>query len=297
LRAVDAFNARDPLVDWLRGFGITTIHTGHAPGALIAGQTMIVKTHPPVPDQAMLEASAMIAGTLGPSAVNTQKDKAPGSSGKAVAMLRAEFIKASEYTRRLAHSDPDKRPARDLRLEAMAALLDRSQPILITAHRHQDILAALRLAEEFDLRLIIDGASDAHLLMDEIRRSGFPVILHPTMTRGHEQTANLSFKTAALLKDAGIPFALQSGYETYVPKTRVVLLEAAITAANGLAFSDALASITIDAARLLGIQDRVGSIEPGKDADLALYSGDPFEYTTHCVGVIVSGVLTDTTPR
>jgi imidazolonepropionase-like amidohydrolase len=297
LRAVDAYNARDPLVDWLRSFGITTIHTGHAPAALVSGQTMIVKTHPATPDQAIVLPSAMITATLGPAAISSQKDKAPGSSGKAVAMLRAELIKASEYTRKFAHTDPDKRPPRDLRLEALAQLLDGSKPLLLTVHRHQDILAALRLADEFNLRLVLDGVADAPLVLDAIQHSGFPVILHPTMTRAHQVTENLSFETAALLKNAYILFALQSGYETYVPKTRVVLLEAAVAAAHGLSFHDALASITIDAARLLGIQDRVGSIEPGKDADLALYNGDPFEYTTHCVGVIVSGILTDTTPR
>ena len=297
LRAVDAYNPRDPLVDWLRSLGVTTLHTGHAPAALISGQTMIVKTHPPILDQAILSPSAMIAGTLGPAAISAQKDKAPGSSGKAVALLRAELIKASEYTRKLGHSDPEKRPARDLRLEALAKLLDGTQPLLLTAHRHQDILGALRLAEEFKLRVVLDGAADAALVLEQIQRAGIPVILHPTMTRAHQQTENLSFETAALLKNAGIHFALQSGYETYVPKTRVVLFEAALAAANGLSFRDALAAITIDAASLLGIQDRLGSIEPGKDADLALFNGDPFEYTTLCVGVIVSGVVTDTAPR
>jgi imidazolonepropionase-like amidohydrolase len=297
LRAVDAYNPRDPLVDWLRGLGVTTLHTGHAPAALISGQTMIVKTHPPNLDQAIVSPSAMIAGTLGPSAINPQKDKAPGSSGKAVALLRAELIKASEYARKLTHTDPEKRPARDLRLEALAKLLDGTQPLLLTAHRHQDILGALRLAEEFKLRLVLDGAADVALVLDQVQRAEIPVILHPTMTRAHQQTENLSFETAALLKNAGIRFALQSGYETYVPKTRVVLFEAALAAANGLSFRAALAAITIDAARLLGVQDRLGSIEPGKDADLALFNGDPFEYSTHCVGVVVSGVVTDTAPR
>ena len=113
--------------------------------------------------------------------------------------------------------------------------------------------------------------------------------------QGEEE--NLSFETAAKLKKAGIPFAIQSGYESYVPKTRVVLFEAAVAAANGLTFEQALASITLDAAKLLGIQKRVGSLEPGKDADIALYDGDPFEYATHCVGVVVNGVVTDEGPR
>ena len=94
-----------------------------------------------------------------------------------------------------------------------------------------------------------------------------------------------------------MPFALQSGFESYVPKTRVVLFEAALAAANGLSVRDALASITIDAAKLLGIEARVGSIEAGKDADLALYDGDPFEYTTHCIGTVVSGALASSESR
>jgi imidazolonepropionase-like amidohydrolase len=101
---------------------------------------------------------------------------------------------------------------------------------------------------------------------------------------------NLSFETAAALRAAGVPFALQSSYENYVPKTRVVLFEAALAAGRGgLPFEAALASVTIDAARILGIADRVGSLEVGKDADLALYNGDPFEYTTHCTGVLIEG--------
>lgn len=297
LRAIDGYNGRDPLVEWVRNFGVTTLHTGHAPGALVSGQTMVVKTYPANVEQAVIVPAAMVAATLGPGAMTDKKDKPPGTNSKAVAMLRAELIKASEYTKKRGLADAEKRPARDLHLEALTRVLDGSQPLLITAHRHQDILAALRVAAEFKLRVVLDGVSDAPLVLDEIKRSGFPVMLHATMARANEETENLSVETAAKLKKAGVPFALQSGYESYVPKTRVVLFEAAIAAANGLSFNEALAAITIDAARLLGVDQRVGSLEPGKDADLALYDGDPFEYTTHCTGVIVSGVVTDTPPR
>ena len=100
-----------------------------------------------------------------------------------------------------------------------------------------------------------------------------------------------SFETASKLKAAGIPFALQTGFEGYVPKTRVLVFEAALAAANGLSFDDALRSVTIDAARLIGQDRRIGSIESGKDGDIAMYDGDPFQYTTHCLGVLVNGVL------
>lgn len=107
----------------------------------------------------------------------------------------------------------------------------------------------------------------------------------------------MSFGTAATLRKAGITVALQSGYEDYVPKTRVVLFEAAWAAANGLSFDEALATITIDAAKILGIDGRVGSLSVGKDADLALFDGDPFEYTSHCVGVVINGRLVSETPQ
>lgn len=296
LRAIDAYNGRDPLVDYVRGFGVTTIHTGHGPGALISGQTMIVKTHPANLEQALINPAAMTAATLG-SGASADKGKAPGTASKAIAMFRAELLKAQDYVRKGKKTDAEKRPARDLHLEALARALDGRQPLLITVHRHQDILAALRLADEFKLKIVLDGVSDAPLVLADIKKSGFPIFLHPTMSRANGETENLSLETAAKLRKAGVAFAFQSGFENYVPKTRVVLFEAAVAAAHGLSQNEALAAITIDAAKLLGIQKRTGSLEAGKDADLALYDGDPFEYTTHCTGVIVSGVVTDTQPR
>lgn len=297
LRAIDAFNPRDELVDFVRSLGITTLHTGHAPGALVSGQTMIVKTHPNNLEQSVLVGTAMIAASLGEGALSDKPDKSPGTRAKAVALLRSELIRAGEYARKLQASEADKRPARDLRLEALSKVLDRSWPLLVTAQRHQDILAALRLAEEFELRLVLDGASDAPLVLDELRRAGFPVLVHPTMARPFGAAENLSRETAAALQQAGIPFAFQSGYESYVPKTRVVLFEAALAAAHGLSFRHALHAVTLGSARILGVADRIGSLEPGKDADLALFDGDPFEYLTHCTGVIVNGEVTEVGAR
>ena len=161
--------------------------------------------------------------------------------------------------------------------------------MLVTAHRAQDIANALRLAEEFNIRLVLDGATEAYLLTDRIQAAQVPVIVHPTMKRAYGETENLSFETASHLVANGIPVALQSGFESYVPKTRVVLFEAGYAAANGLTFEQALATITTEAAKILQIHERVGSLEVGKDADMAMYDGDPFEYTTHCTGVVIEG--------
>ena len=251
LRALDAYNARDPLVAYVRSFGVTTVNTGHAPTALISGQTMIVKTLGREAEEDVVNPAAMTSVTLGRAGLaDGVGTKSPGTRAKAVALLRDELIKAQEYAHKREAKDEAKRPGRDLRLEAVLRALDGTQPFLITVNRQQDIIAALRLAREFKLHLILDGCSDAPLVLNEIKASGFPVVVHPTMQRSNEDMENLSVETAAKLHAAGIPFAIQTSYESYVPKTRVVLLEAAVAAANGLGFEPALASVTIDAAKI-----------------------------------------------
>jgi imidazolonepropionase-like amidohydrolase len=288
LRAVDAYNGRERLIEWVRGFGVTTVHTGHGPGALISGQTMIVKTISGEVEQATMVATAMIAASVGEAGL-ASGGRAPGTYSKEIAMLRAELLKAQEYDRKQTSAKEDQRGARDLRTEALVRVLKGELPLLVTVQRAYNIISVLRLAREFNIRVILDGAAESYMVIDQIKAAGVPVIIHPTMTRAAGETENLSFETASTLRKAGIPIALQSGFEAYVPKTRVVLFEAAIAAANGLSFDDALSIITIDAARLLGISARVGSLEAGKDADLALYDGDPFEYTTHCTGTLING--------
>ncbi|NDC52833.1 MAG: amidohydrolase [Planctomycetia bacterium] len=302
LRALDAYNPQERLIEWLRGFGVTTIHTGHAPGALVSGQTMVVKLSGNTVEEAVLRPTAMVAVTLGDAARAQGPDaekKSPGTRSKAVAMLRSELVKAQEYLRKRSLADESKRPDTDLRLEALAKVLAREWPLLVTADRAHDIASALRLADEFQIRIVLDSAAESYLLVDRIKAAGVPVIVHPTMRRagGGGETENISFETAATLDKAGIPIALQSGYESYVPKTRVVLFEAGLAAAHGLSFADALAAITIDAARIVGVADRVGSLEVGKDGDAALFDGDPFEYTTHCTGVVIDGRVMNTDPR
>lgn len=287
LRALDAYNPREDLVEWLRNLGVTTLHTGHAPGALISGQSIIVKTGGATVEQALIDSSAMLTVTLGASV--GQNFDSPGTRSKGVAMLRSEFLKAQDYLKKKQAKDESKRPARDLKMEALGEALSGRLPVLMTANRVTEISSALRLAKEFNLKLILDGAAEAYLLLEEIKTAGVPVIIHPTMARHWGDTQNASFETAAKLKDAGIRFAFQGGYESYVPKTRVVLYEAAVAAANGLGFQEALAALTIDSARILGVDNRVGSLKAGKDADLVLFNGDPFEYLTRVCAVIVNG--------
>jgi len=289
LRAVDAYNAREELVAWVRGFGVTTLHTGHGPGALMSGQTMVVKPRGLTVDEATVAPVAMVAMTLGPEVAATL-DGRPGTRAKGMALVRQELVKAQEYrTRREAGGD--RAPGRDLRMEILGQVLDGEVPALVTANRVSEILAALRLQREFGLDLILDGAAESHMVIDEIRAAGVPVIVHPTMARHFGTMENATSETVRQLQEAGIPVALQSGYESYVPKTRVVLFEAAMAAHYGMPFEDALRTITIDAARIIRQDARVGSIERGKDADLVLFDGDPFEYVTRVCAVVMDGQI------
>ncbi len=281
LRAIDAYNAREDLVVWLRNLGVTTVHTGHAPGALASGQTMIVKTLGNTIDEALVDSVTMVAMTLGPG-ISGNFGGNPGTRSRAVAMIRAELIKAQEYMNREGGS-------RDLKMETMAAVLRGEIKAMIHAHKVSEILAALRLQREFRFELVLEGGAEAYLVLDELKEAGVHVILHPTMTRTRGETTNAAFTTAHKLAEAGIPFTFQSGFESYVPKTRVVHYEAAIAVANGLSFDHALRALTIDAARFLGIDDRTGSLEIDKDADIVLWEGDPFEYLNRVCTVIING--------
>lgn len=283
LRAIDAYNAREDLVVWLRNLGITTVHTGHGPGALASGQTMIAKTFGNTIEQAVVDSVTMVAFTLGPS-VSSNFNNNPGSRSRAMAMLRAEFIKAQEYMNRDGGS-------RDLKMETMVSVLNGDIRAMIGAHKVSEIMSALRLQREFGFDLVIEGASEAYLVLDELKEAGVHIILHPTMIRTRGETTNAAFTTASVLAEAGIPFTFQSGYEGYVPKTRVVHYEAGIAVANGLSFDHALSALTIDAARFLKIDDRTGSIEIGKDADIVLWEGDPFEYINRVCTVFINGTL------
>lgn len=290
LRAIDAYNAREDLVTWLRDLGITTVHTGHGPGATISGQTMIVKTRSGTVGEALVDSTAMVAMTIGPSV--SDNFESPGTSAKAVAMLRQRFIEAQTYREKRRGENP---PPRDLGLDVLVRVLEGEVPALITAHRARDITTALRLQEEFGFELVLDGASEAYLVIDEIVEAGVPVIIHPTMIRTYGASENAAFTTAGELNRAGVPIAFQSGYEAYVPKTRVVLYESAVAVGHGLDRTAALRALTIDAARLLGLQERVGSLEEGKDADLVLFHGDPLEYTTQICQVLINGELVSNT--
>ena len=285
LRALDAYNPEEPLVGHLRNHGITTIQTGHAPGAIVSGQSLIIKTNAQRAEQALVHES-MLTFSLG--GVISGAFSKPGTRAKAMAMIRQELHKAEEYAHKRASGTLS---STDLGMEALADLLDGQTQALVSVHKAQDILTALRLQKEFNFPMVLDGVAEIYLVLDQVKESGVPVVIHPTMLRATGEAVNVSMETAALLAREGIPFAFQSGHENYVPKTRVILFEAGVAVNNGLSSRLAVQHLSLYAAQLLGIDHRVGSLEVGKDADLVLFNGDPFEYTTTVDLVMIDGQL------
>ena len=287
LRAIDAYNPEEKLVGYVRDFGVTTMHTGHGIGALVSGQTMVVKTKPGKIDEVTLVPMEMLAMTIGSSVEGNFTS--PGTKAKQIAMIRTEFLKAQAYMQKQNDKDTAKRPAIDLKYEALSKLLKGEVKALITVNSSNDIMNAIRLAKEFKFKLVIDGAAEAYRMIDEIKACKAEVILHSTMARNAGDMVNMTRESAAILTAANIQVSIETGYEGYVPKTHVLLFEAALAVTYGLPYEEGLKSITLNPAKLLGIDKRVGSIEQGKDADLVLFDGDPFEYLTKILKVMIDG--------
>lgn len=300
MRALDGFNPRDPLLAYVRSMGVTTAQV--APGEInpIAGQAGIFKLAGENPEKmAMRPVSAMVFN-LGetPKEFYGEQKKAPSTRMGTAALIRQALLEAQQYAEKwqkwesAEEKNEEKRPKRDLKLEALARVAKGEVPAIFVAHRADDIMTALRLGEEFRLKLILSQATEGYLVREHIAKAKVPVLVGPTLERpGSMETMNATLENAALLAEVGVPIAFTAGFENYVPKNRVLLFEAAIAAVNGLGFDRALQAATIDAAKVLGIADRVGSLEPGKDGDLVLFDGNPFEYTTHVEGVIIEGEI------
>lgn len=305
VRALDSFNPREMLLEYINTYGITTIQA--APGITnpIAGQAGIFKTVGPktvgpTVDQLAVKPVSAIVFNLGesPKQFYGKKDKAPTTRMMTAAIIREGLLNAQAYQKKWADwnasekKDPTKQPSRDLKLEAIGLALRGDVPAIFNAYRADDIDTAIRLAQEFKLKLILSSVTEGYLEAQVIKQSGAAALVGPTLQRLESiETNNASVEDAAILAQAGIPVALMTGFENYVPKNRVLLFEAGVAAGNGLGFEGALRASTIDAAKILGIADRVGSLEAGKDADVVLYDGDPFEYTSHVTAVVVNGKL------
>ena len=289
LRAIDAFDPRDPLLRYLLEHGVTLVQSGPGPINPIAGQAGIFRTHGTAADEMAVRFPSAMVFNLGEAPKQTYSEQGPTTRMGTAALIRSRLQAGRAYrneSERLFGGGPEPDPG----LEALGAVADGDLPAIFLARRADDILTAARIAREFDLRAAIAGATEAYLVRDLLREAGLPVLVGPVMERVFSpETENASYENAALLAEAGIAIAIRTGFESYVPKNRVLLFEAAVAAANGLGRARALHAITLGAAELLGVAADYGSLEVGKVADLVLFDGDPFEYRSHVTAVVVAG--------
>lgn len=285
-RVLDSFNPMERLVGFAQSMGVTTLHVTPRPTAPIAGSSSLFKSAGSIADDMLIETDVAMFFTLGAQPKAAFREQGgPGTRMATAALIRKQLYAAADWA---AKPEDSRKP--DLGMAALARVLDGSSKAVFTAHREDDIATALRIAAEFDLQAIIAYGTEAYLMRPLLLEREATIILAPPMQRASDMEKwNNTLEAGALLKAANVPFVISSGYEAYVPKTRVLLWETGIAVTNGLERNAAIRAVTIDPARLWGIDESVGSLEPGKDADLVLFDGDPFEYTSHIQHVIIDG--------
>ncbi len=292
LRVFDGFNPREPLLEFLQANGVTVVHT--TPGRMnaIAGQTGIFRTDGATVESAALKPVAGVLVNLGEVPKDAYKGKAPVSRMGTAALVRKAFAEAEAYRQKLASGGREPAVPGSPKLAALVPALEGKVPVYFAAHRKDDIQTALRIAAEFKLKPVIALGTEAYRMADELKKAGVPVVVHPTMQRAGSSMETLHSFTgnAAALDSAGVPVTICTGFEAYVPKVRVLRHEMAMAAGvGGFGRERALRAVTLDAAKLLGIDKDHGSIETGKVADLVLYDGDPFEHATHVTHTLMAG--------
>lgn len=301
----DSLNPEDPLYQYVNSYGVTTAQVAPGPSNPIAGRAGLFKTAGPqspfrTVDQLIVRSSSAMVFNLGGSPKETygSSHKAPVTRMKTAQMIRDALIAARQYQDKWDKwkqegSDASKQPTIEPKTAALADVVSGKTPAIFNAYRADDIDTAIRIGTEFHLKYMLASVTEGYLIRDKIKQAGVPCLVGAVMQPIENlETANTTYENAALLQQAGIPVAIMTGYVAYVPKTRVLLFEAAIAAANGLGMEGALRAITITPAKILGIDDHAGSLSKGKDADVVVFDGDPFEYTSHVQQVMVQGMVT-----
>jgi len=298
LRALDAIHPEDMAFSEIRAAGVTTVLTGPGSANVIGGQWVCVKTAPrrTAEEMVLLEPAGMkMALGENPKRVyGLNQKKSPGTRMANAAVLRQALVQAQNYRRQWEHyerhaeKDPSlKPPDRDLRWEALVTVLQRKQKARIHCHRADDILTAVRIAEEFNLDLTIEHGTEGYKIADILAAKNIPVVAGPLFwSREKPEALGLNPKNPGLLARAGVKVAIQTDEMSAV---KYLTLNAALAVREGMSEEDALRAITLNAAEIIGVADRVGSLEPGKDADVVLFSGHPFDYRTVVNLVLIDG--------
>ena len=291
LKALDAVNPMDPAFHNALSAGITAVMVGPGSSNVVGGQFLVMKTHGRVIDRMLVKEPAAMKIAFGenPKTNYSGQNKVPSTRMSIGALLRDELTRAQNYrSRKKAAQKNGETFEADYQMEYWLPVLDGKIPMKAHVHRADDILTAIRIAKEFGLGLTLDHCTEGHLIASEIKASGFPAIIGPTLSsRNKIEVQNMDFKTPGILQDAGVLIAITTDH----PVTRIQYLPicAGFAAKEGLGVEHALEAITCNPAKICGVSDRIGSIEPGKDADLAIYDGNPMEVFAKTLYTIVNG--------
>ena len=293
VRAIDALNPADPVFGDARQAGVTTLLTGPGTTNVAGGLSAVIKTAGDTVDAMLVREPAGLQIGLGRPPVDAyrSKDKLWTRMG-VVGVLRERLTAARAYLGRLerAESDPDKAPEDDFRLAPYVGLLRRWYPARVRVATAEDAWTALRLVDEFGFDLVLEQLTEGHLagLPKELARRGLPCVVGPMMKGGKSfETKALTFRTPTVLAEAGVPVALCTGHPSR--PVHLLALEASLAVRAGLDEEIALRAITLNAAAALRLDDRLGSIEPGKDADLTIFDGDPLLPTSQVTHTLIGG--------
>lgn len=310
LRALDAVHPGDPAFKDLVAAGVTTVLTGPGSANLIGGQWVCLKTPPKasVEQMVLLEPAGMkMALGENPKRVYGEKKRLPSTRMGNAAALRAALVDAQNYLEKWrryeadlaqyeakteagdAEAESPKLPERDLKLDALGRVLRREMRARVHAHRADDMLTAIRIAEEFKLDLTLEHATEGYKIADILAAKGIPVTAGPILfSRVKYELKDMTPKNPGALTKAGVKVAIQTD-ETSA--TKYLAINAALAVREGMPEAAALRAITINAAEIIGVADRVGSLEVGKDADIVVFDGHPFDYRTVPELVLVDGLV------
>lgn len=288
LRAIDAINPNDKTFEEAYQGGVTTVCTGPGSANVISGMFSILKTYGHrVDDMVMVESYALKAAFgENPKRVYGERHKTPTTRMATAALLRDALLDAENYMIDVAKNPEKKNFAK----EAIVKVLNREIPLKVHAHRADDIFTAVRIANEFDINITLDHFTEGYMIVDDIinEKNVLGVIIGPLFTeRSKPELKNLTFKAPKILAEKGMPFAMMTDHPV-IPEQHLPVC-AALAVKDGLDEYTAMQSITINAAKILGIDSRVGSLEEGKDADIVLYTGLPLDFRSRIHTVMIDG--------
>jgi imidazolonepropionase-like amidohydrolase len=294
VRILDSINVRDAGFRRAVAGGLTTLNIMPGSGHLLSGRTIYVKLRggSTIEDLFIRDAEGKPMGGV-KMANGTNSRRAPPfpeTRGKSAALVRAAFIKAAEYRDKIARAagDPEKMPPRDLGLETLVEVLERKVIVHHHTHRHDDIVTVLRLVKEFNFRVVLHHVSDGWKVAGEIAAAGVPCsIILVDSPGGKLEAADIALETGAVLEKAGVLTAFHT--DDWITDSRLFLRSPALAVRAGMSREGALRAVTLAGAAMLDLEARVGSLEPGKDADFVLLGGDPFSVYTKVLETWVEG--------